>query len=329
MVKLSYKGNFLVHSKHKELLEKHFKEFLSKERGYFVLPGITKVYNKILFLFDEKDIDPSCYLFPIISSENISGKTKQLYFQINKNFLDFVRKKPQDIKPKDIQAYLSYLRNENKKPSTIKTSYMALRLFYEKLLNIVDFSDINLPQLNENIPEILTRTEIKKLISHIKNPRHRIIIGLGYCCGMKLNEILSLKKKDLDLSKGIINITGKHSRKIILPETILQELKLFIEREKPKDFIFSSKKSDTPISPRSVEIMFKNSLRKAGIPSRHTFSILRDTFVVHMLEKGVCLNHIADILGVKKTHLQQRYSFYIENMKFYKIPDMLDFSDVA
>ena len=139
MVKLSYKGNFLIHSKHEELLKKHFKESLSKERDYFVLPGNTKIYNRILFLFDEKDIDPSCYLFPIISSENISGKTKQLYFQINKNFLDFVRKKPQKVRSKDIQAYLNYLRNENKKPSTIKTSYMALRLFYEKLLNIVDF----------------------------------------------------------------------------------------------------------------------------------------------------------------------------------------------
>ncbi|WP_029522365.1 tyrosine-type recombinase/integrase [Persephonella sp. KM09-Lau-8] len=329
MVKLSYKGNFLVHSEHKKLLEKHFKEFLSGERGYFVLPGTTKIFNKILFLFDEKDIDPSCYLFPIIASENISGKTKQLYFQINKNFLDFVRKKPQEVRPKDIQAYLNYLRNENKKPSTIKTSYMALRLFYEKLLNVVDFTEIHIPQLNENIPEILTRKEIKKLISSIKNPRHRLIIGFGYCCGMKLNEILSLKVNDIDLNEGIINIRGKHSRKIPVPQTILQELQMFLTQESPKEFLFQSRDTKSPISHRSVEIMFKNSLRKAGLPSRYTFSILRDTFVVHMIEKGVCLNHISDVLGVKKSHLQQRYSFYIENMKFYKIPDMFDFSDVA
>ncbi|WP_029521568.1 tyrosine-type recombinase/integrase [Persephonella sp. IF05-L8] len=329
MVKLSYKGNFLVHSKHRELLNEHFKEFSSKEGEYFVLPGITKVFNKILFLFDEKDIDPSCYLFPIIANKNISEKTKQLYFQINKNFLDFVRKKPQSVRPKDIQAYLNYLRNENKKPSTIKTSYMALRLFYEKLLNVVDFSDINLPQLNENIPEILTRKEIKKLISSIKNPRHRLIVGLGYCCGMKLNEILSLKISDIDLNEGVINIRGNHSRKISVPQTIIEELKIFLKQENPTEFLFQSKYSSTPISHRSVEIMFKNSLRKAGLPSRYTFSILRDTFVVHMIEKGLCLNHIADILGVKKSHLQQRYSFYIENMKFYKIPDMFDFSDVA
>jgi len=334
MVRLSLKGNFIADMEDKGLLEHYFRGKYYKKGDSYILPGNIEVYRKIIMNFPENTIDPTCYLYPILETPNISRRTKKLYFQINKNFIEFVRKKPEDITDRDIQGYLDYLVKTKKRVSTVRTVYMGLRLFYEKLMGTVELSHIQIPKGESSIPDVLTRKEVKTLIDNIKNPKHQLIIKLAYGCGLKLSEVVNLQVKDIDLEKGFLKIRGKKKRIIPMSELLLKEIKNYLKNYymvegKNSAYVFFSPKNNKPISTRSVEIMFKKALLKTGLSTQYRFSILRDTFVVHMLEKDFCLDVISELTGMKEQQLINKYKFYINLVKKNRVPDLLDFSDVA
>ncbi len=334
MVKLTLKGNFVIEESSKELLDYYFKGRYYKKKGYYFLPGSFEVYSRIIMNFPEKEIDPTCYLYPILETENISKRTKKLYFQINKNFVEFVRKKPEEVTEKDIQAYIDYLIKKKKRLSTVKTSYMALRLFYEKLLGYLNLEYINIPKQEQSIPEVLTRKEILGLINAVKNRKHQLIIRLSYGCGLKLSEVVNLKVKDIDFESSVLKVPGKNRRNVPLTKNLIDEIRsylkeVYLKEGKNSPYLFFSREKNKPISTRSVEIMFKKALLNSGLSTRYRFSILRDSFIVHLIEKDYCLDTISELSGMKESKIQNKYSFYINLVKKNKIPDMLDFSDVA
>ncbi|WP_457642691.1 tyrosine-type recombinase/integrase [Persephonella sp.] len=334
MIKLSSKGQFLADLQHKKLLDYYIRKGFRKEGNLYIIPATPEVYRRIIKNFPEEIIDPTCYLFPILQSENISKRTKRLYFQINKSFIEFVRKRPENITEKDVQAYIDYLVKTQKKISTVKTVYMGLRLFYEKMLATVDFSVITIPKQEETIPEILTRKEIKELLSSVDNVRNRLILKLAYSCGLKLSEVVNLKTEDIDFQKGSVKVSGRRQRTVPVSQELLTEIKHYLYRVYRKEgnnspYLFFSQNPARPISTRTVEIMFKKALVNSGLSPRYRFSVLRDTFVVHLLEKDFCLDTIAELTGMKETQILNRYRFYINLIKKNKVPQLLDFSDVA
>ncbi|WP_457625990.1 tyrosine-type recombinase/integrase [Persephonella sp.] len=334
MVKLTLKGNFVIEEELKELLDYYFKgKFYRKGRQY-VIPGSLYTYRKIVMNFPEKSIHPTCYLYPIIEADNISKRTKRLYFQINKSFIEFIGKKPEEVQKKDIQAYIDYLIKKKKRLSTIKTSYMALRLFYEKMMGYLDLEDIQIPKNEENIPDVLTRKEVMKLIKSIKNHKHKLIVQLAYSCGLKLKEVINIKVKDIDFERGKLKINGKNRREVPVPESLVEEIRkylknVYLKEAKGSQYLFFSRDKNRPLSSRSVEIMFKKALLETGLSTRYRFSILRDSYVVHLIEKDFCIDTISELTGMKENKIQSKYRFYINLVKKNKIPNMLDFSDVA
>src|SRR3989344_8959715 len=115
---------------------------------------------------------------------------------------------------------------KNKNPSSVRKDLFAIKFFFEYVLR----QKISLPnpKKNNSLPNILTTWEIKKLINSTPNIKHKLIIKLLYGCGLRVNEIVNLKKQDLNFEEGLIHLRlakGKKDRFVKIPDSLKKELK--------------------------------------------------------------------------------------------------------
>jgi len=341
MIKLKKSGVFFVEDNgNKEKLKKLFKEDFYKKEGRYFIKGSEENYNKLRIYFDSI-LEKSCYLYPLIKKlkkRKLKTKTKELYIYINRKFLDFINKKPEEVDMEDIKKYINYLKKEGKKSSTINTAINALKFFYEDTLGIHNFKNIYLVN-RKNIPKVFSRKEIKRILKSIENQKHKLLIQLAYGCGLKLGELRRIKISDIDLGKKRLSIRDKNYkiiRTVPIPETAVKEIKSYItgyyrDRDGFSDYLFfsESKKNKTgKITERTIEEVFQKAVRKAGLKGHFTFNSLRDSFVVHLLERGFPIEEIMKIVGMKKSQFYNRYSFYIKSIQSNIFPDLLNFQDI-
>ena len=178
------------------------------------------------------------------------------------------------------------------------------------------------PKIGRHLPDVLTVSEIDSIISQIdlrqpEGQRNRAMIETMYSCGLRVSELCSLKMEDLFLDEGFIRVTGKGSKKRLVPVSgkAVDEIKKYLQDRchieiKPgaDSFVFLSKRRGRPISRIMVFDIVKELTAKAGITktvSPHTF---RHSFATHLLEGGANLRAIQCILGHEKIATTEIYT---------------------
>ncbi len=341
MIKLKKSGVFVFENKKgKEKLKKEFKNEMYKRGNSYYIKGTKDNYIKLKIKFADF-LEPSCHLYPLIEkskNENLKPSTRDLYFYVNKRFLEFSKKSPENVNFEDIRRYIRYLKKEGKQNSTLNTTVNALKFFYENSLDIDTFSTLK-TETRKQLPKIFSRQEIYELIKSIDNPKHRLLIEIAYSCGLKLSELRRIKVSDIDLGKKIIYVRDKNLkvvRSVPISDSLAEKIKSYItsyyrDKDGYSDYLFfsESKKNKTgKITERTIEKIFKNSLTKSGVDGSFTFNNLRDSFVVHLLEMGYPVERIMKILGVTKNNFYKRYNFFIKAVQNLSFPDLLDFKDI-
>ena len=246
---------------------------------------------------------------------NYSFKTIKGYLNSVKHFLDYSEKK--GLNKQTLEEYLiEKLRTQN--PSSVARTSFALKFFFEKILK----ENINLKSIkrNKTLPEILTIEEIKKLIKETNNIKHKLIIKLLYGTGLRVNEIVNLKKQDLNFEESLIHIKlakGKKDRFVKIPESISNELKKFSSLEKG-EYLFESNRGGK-LTTATIQAILKNASKKAKIKKRVYPHLLRHSFATHLLENGTDLRVIQKLLGhsdIKTTQIYTQISqASIKNVK--------------
>jgi site-specific recombinase XerD len=175
--------------------------------------------------------------------------------------------------------------------------------------------DIRRPNLESRLPVVLSQKEVKKIIDSVTNMKHRTFISLIYSCGLRVSELVNLTITDIDSSRMQIRIRlgkGAKDRYVMLSEKILQMLREYWKRYRPKEYLFEGMKRGKPMSARTVQSAFSNAVSKAGINKHPTVHSFRHSFSTHLLEKGVNIIAIQKLLGHASirtttiyTHLQK------------------------
>ena len=153
---------------------------------------------------------------------NFSRKTIKSYLFSVENFLDYSKNKEMDENTlKDYVALL--LKRQN--PSTVSLNLSAIKFFFEFVLkNRVDIPN---PKKNKTIPEVLTTGEVKRLIDSTGNIKHRLILMLLYGCGLRVSEVINLKKGDFNFDERLMRIRlskGRKDRFVRMPDSVADEL---------------------------------------------------------------------------------------------------------
>lgn len=250
-------------------------------------------------------------------SRNFSTKTIKQYLYFNEDFLNFIKKQPNQINQNDIYHYLSYLANTLKRESsTLNVAYSALKFYYNNLIDYNLFKSIKRPKRNKDLPNILSKGEVQKLLEVTKNVKHKALLSLIYSCGLRVSEAVKLKFSDLDFERNIINIKqskGKKDRITLFSKKIQSIISEYIKIYRPTLWLFEGWSSSTHLSIRSAQKIFEKSKNLAKINKEVSIHSLRHSFATHLLEQGVDIRYIQMLLGHSNIKTTEIYTHVAKN----------------
>jgi len=179
------------------------------------------------------------------------------------------------------------------------------------------------PKIPKHIPVVLTKDEIRKLIDSAGSYKSKVIIQFFYSSGLRLSELIKLKITDLELKEKIGWVRkgkGNKDRLFLLSENLIKELEKYISTlDINEKYLFPGQK--THISPRNVQKIVDNAARRANLTKKVHPHMLRHCFATHLLESGVDIRKIQELLGHSNLQTTQIYtSVSKEELKKVKNP---------
>ena len=178
------------------------------------------------------------------------------------------------------------------------------------MLKFHDKIDIKFAKTPSKLPIVLSRDEIEKIINSIINAKHRLLISLAYASGFRVSEATNLKIKDLNLAELTIHIKGAKGNKdrlTVFPEKLSQEIEKLTARKDLNDYIFASERGGK-LTERTAQKVFGVALEKCHINKEATFHSLRHSFATHLLENGVDVRYVQELLGHQNIRTTQLYT---------------------
>jgi integrase/recombinase XerD len=257
-----------------------------------------------------------------------SPRTKTAYSSLVATFLRVLGTyDPKELTDDDIARYITkYYIEAGHSRSYQNQVVNAIKLYYKAEFNRNIGMVINLrPRTEKKLPNVLSAEDVKKILSHFRNEKHRTIFYLLYAGGMRISEVVNLKIKDIDSARNIIRIRqskGAKDREVPLSQTALTQLRIYYKYYKPSDYLFEGQFGGR-YSTRSIQALFRNALKECGIKKAATVHTLRHSYATHLLESGTDLRIIQELLGHRSSKTTEIYTHVSQQTK-QKIPNPLD-----
>ena len=210
--------------------------------------------------------------------------------------------------------YMDYLREENKKESTISRSLASIRSFYQYLIRVKKIKKdptvtIESPKIIKRVPNILTSKEVELLLDQpkdvdLKGTRDKAMLEFAYATGMRVTEMISLNLDDVKLDEGYVVCRGRSkSRNIPLGSMSLKALKEYMDDARP--YLIRNEEEDalfvnvngTRLTRQGFWKIVKYYKEQAHIEKDITPHVLRHSFATHLLQNRADLKAIQTMLG--------------------------------
>lgn len=216
------------------------------------------------------------------------------------------RRSPEKLSVEDIEDYLYHCQKLHKTPSEsfFKHTIFGLRAAY-KVMGM-EAKRVALPQIKRDLklPIVLSQEEVRCLLKAPKYLKHRLIIGMLYGCGLRSYELCNLKLCDIDFDRNTVFIPkkkGKTDRYVPLSKHLTRGLKKYIKTENPQTYLFNSQvtKDGKPrgLTTNGIRWVIKENRSKIGSSKKITAHTLRHSFATHLLEYGVDIVSLKELLG--------------------------------
>lgn len=161
---------------------------------------------------------------------------------------------------------------------------------------------LKLPVLKSDsrVPVVFSKSELRRLFIAPQRLKQRVLFSLIYSAGLRIGEVCSLKLADIDSDRMQIRVLkskGKTDRYVPLSRYVLTGLRKYILSSKPKLYLFNGSEKGKPLSHGSVQQSFHLAVKKAGIHKDVRVHSLRHSYATHLLEEGVDIVTIKELLG--------------------------------
>jgi integrase/recombinase XerD len=246
----------------------------------------------------------------ILRLRNYSPKTINAYLLYIREYITFSKKAGIKNKQKAVEEFLLNKHNRNQSPHTINLALNAVKFLYADVLKNPQQIDLKFAKRSKKLPIVLSRTEIEHIITATENSKYRLMISLGYACGLRVSEVITLRVADLDIDELVVHIKdskGKKDRISVLSEKLQNDLRNTIAGKHPHEFVFSSNRGGK-LTTTSLQKMFRKSMARAGIIKSATFHSLRHSFATHLLENGTDVRYVQALLGHSNIRTTQIYT---------------------
>ncbi|MBU1204069.1 MAG: tyrosine-type recombinase/integrase [Nanoarchaeota archaeon] len=238
-------------------------------------------------------------------------------------FTQFTKKSLQDIILDDVKEYLAYLRDKGQKPASLNLFLSSIKFLYKHILNKPEIDSIKGVKKEIKEPLVLNKDEISILFNTIKNPKHKLLFQLMYSSGLRVSEVVSLKKQDIDIGQGVIKVKlgkGKKDRTTKLADSLIPRIKDYLsDAGERTEYLFPGKNGS--ITTKLAQKVIKQAAEKAGIKKRVFCHMLRASFATHLHQSGVDSRTIQVLLGHSDLATTQRYTkVSLEQIRNIKSP---------
>ena len=233
---------------------------------------------------------------------------------------------PQQVGPKAVRRYIAHLSEGNAAPTTTARKLAALRALFASQREHGRISQnpadlVSTPRRPSHLPRVLSARDTAQLLDGIPagSPlelRDRALFELAYSCGLRAEEIVSLKTSDLDHDSEQLRVEGKGRKTRLLPvgEPALAAVALYAERARSalvdaaaEDALFLSK-SGRPLGTSDVRRRLRKWTERVGVGGGSSPHALRHSFATHLLDGGADLRSIQELLGHASVSSTQIYT---------------------
>jgi integrase/recombinase XerD len=285
-------------------------------------------FSRTISAFNQKELERYIQLVRLKGYSESTLKTYSTEFGV---FLQALgNHKVTDITPERLKDYLEYCHTKLQlTENAIHSRMNALKFYYEKVQKRDKFFwDIPRPRKPMLLPKLLNETELRKLFNALTNKKHKAMLFTAYSAGLRVSEIVNLKIADIDSKRMQIFIErakGKKDRYVNLSPVLLDILRDYITgyAPKPRKYLFESEYSFLQYPTRTVQQIFTNAKRKAGIGKDVGIHSLRHSFATHLLDKGTDIRYIKELLGHFNIKTTERY-LHVSKQQLVNIVSPLD-----
>jgi integrase/recombinase XerD len=238
-----------------------------------------------------------------------------------KRFAAFLKRSPDAATPDDIRRFQLHLAesgisipNRNRIMTGVK---FLLRVTLRRLDLAAEVYHIREPQ---KIPQVMSPDETRRVLAVASSLKARVMLSLGYGCGLRASEVVRLKVKHIDSAQKIIRIEqskGRKDRNVMLSPEMIDLLRRWWKARRGFDahttplqerWLFPGRKPGIPMSTRQLNRLFHEAADGAGIRKGVCLHTLRHSFATHLLERGADIRIIQALLGHDKLDTTARYT---------------------
>lgn len=293
---------------------------LCAKAGYLLEKNIAGIY-----IAKKKLKDVPKEILEHMKRRRLSASTIGNYAHHIKKFLAFVAPSVEPTNEQIVRYITDMVERENASPSFQHMAVNALRYWVVEVnkgrMPVVPLR----PKREKRLPSVLSEDEVRRLLNCIKNTKHKLIIALIYSGGLRISEAVNLKKTDIDLSRGMLNIRqgkGKKDRQVPLSAVIRTMLGAYYGQYNLGVYLFAGQEQEQ-YSTRSIQKVFHRACETAGINKRATVHTLRHSYATHLLEKGTDLRIIQELLGHASSKTTEIYT-HVSTRLLGSVPSPLD-----
>ncbi len=264
-----------------------------------------------------------------MQSKRYSFNTVNTYTDALSIFFNFFKHKTiEELSNEDLIVF----NNEYILRHSLSSSYQnqiinAVKLYFNINFNTkIKLDLIHRPKREKLLPNVLSKEEVKAILSALKNLKHKTALSLIYSCGLRRSELLNLKPNDIDSKRCLVIVRqakGKKDRIIPLSIKILALLREYYAAYKPTVYLFEGQVKGQPYDERSLANVLSLAVEKAGIQKSVTLHWLRHSYATHLLEAGTDLRYIQTLLGHSSSRTTEIYT-HVSNKELQKISSPFD-----
>ena len=244
---------------------------------------------------------------------NFAPETQRNYIHHVKGLADFYQLSPELLDLEDIREYQLHLINERQQsPQTVNQFVSAVKFLYQVTLETVwPEGALPRPRRLHKLPVVLSPAEMDAFFSHVGTLRYRAALMTAYGAGLRVSEVARLKVSDIDSARGLLRVEqgkGKKDRYAMLSPRLLKAMRAWWKVEQPKVWLFPGSRPDRHMDVRLLQLVCGQAAELAGISKRVRVHTLRHSFATHLLDQGVDLRVIQELLGHTRIDTTARYA---------------------
>ena len=236
---------------------------------------------------------------------NRSPRTIETYISHVARFAKFHGRSPDQLGPEEVRAYQLHLRESGVSWTLFNQAVCALKFLYSVTLR-VDWPVEHIPygRSPRKLRVVLSQDEVARLLQAVDHPVYRMALTTAYAAGLRITELVSLKAEHIDSARMVLHVEagkGQKGRIVPLSKVLLAQLRHYWRTDRPKikraPWLFPGERPGKPLHTTTLQMACKRARAAAKLTKRVTPHTLRHCYATHLLEAGVDLRTVQELLG--------------------------------